>query len=209
MSQAIFSVPGALHCITYVIAPINAFLNWCFGFTIKLDLAFQGHRSRRHSPSTLCIMYLFCMGTSSRIQLGSCSPELACGRNGEYSSCWRSRNHQIASGWWDWELTESLVQFHLPRMGVTASVRIGNLLGEGKARQAGFVVWTSIFMAVVIASIFRDPKVISLVAFIIPLLAIVQVYGTSTAVAWIPRVGALRPPWIGYRGKFAWLPLPS
>ena len=31
MSQAIFSVPGALHCITYVIAPINAFLNWCFG----------------------------------------------------------------------------------------------------------------------------------------------------------------------------------
>lgn len=94
----------------FTVSPMSLHLLMPFSigalFTIKLDLAFQGHRSRRHSPSTLCIMYLFCMGTSSRIQLGSCSPELACGRNGEYSSCWRSRNHQIASGWWDWELTE-------------------------------------------------------------------------------------------------------
>ena len=99
---------------------------------------------------------------------------------------------------------------------------IGNLLGQGKARRAGVVARTSIFMAIAMAGIWRyvllgfsecklsidlfcstlfivfrnkwaylfnnDPEVVSLVASILPLAALFQVFdGTSGVVAGILR----------------------
>ncbi|CAA7268525.1 unnamed protein product [Cyclocybe aegerita] len=126
---------------------------------------------------------------------------------------------QTASEWWAWELvalaasllgpvalaTQSVLlvssstTFQAPfALGVATSVRIGNLLGEQKARRAGVAANTSLVMAFGIAFftstlflVFRDkwaylfnddPAVVTLVADIMPLLALFQVFDGTSAV---------------------------
>jgi len=126
---------------------------------------------------------------------------------------------QVASEWWSWELvglaasllgpvalaTQSVLlvsastTFQAPfALGVAVSVRVGNLLGENKAKRAGVAANTSILLAVMIASfwsamllIFRqswahmfnnDPEVVTLVASIIPFVALFQVFDATSAV---------------------------
>ncbi|KAG6915212.1 hypothetical protein DXG01_012683 [Tephrocybe rancida] len=126
---------------------------------------------------------------------------------------------QTASEWWAWELvalaasllgpvslaTQSVLlssastTFQAPfALSVATSVRIGNLLGEGKAHRAGIASNTSIVMALVLSAassamflIFRnswaymfndDPEVVKLVASIIPLVALFQVFDGNSAV---------------------------
>ncbi|KAF9220728.1 MATE efflux family protein [Gyrodon lividus] len=83
-------------------------------------------------------------------------------------------------------------------LSIATSVRIGNLLGQGNARRAGLAAKTSLVMAVGIAGVwsalfltFRnkwaylfngDPKVVSLVASILPLVALFQVFDGTSAI---------------------------
>ncbi|PPQ68446.1 hypothetical protein CVT26_006033 [Gymnopilus dilepis] len=120
---------------------------------------------------------------------------------------------QTASEWWAWELvtlaasllgpvalaTQSVLlvsastTFQAPfALSVATAVRIGNLLGEQKAKRAGAAANTSIVMAFMIAlfsstmfMVFRnqwayifnnDPEVVALVADILPLVALFQVF---------------------------------
>jgi len=127
---------------------------------------------------------------------------------------------QVASEWWAWELvalaasllgpaalaTQSVLlvststTFQAPyALSVATSVRIGNLLGERKARRAGVAAITSIILALGIAVItstifvvFRDswayifnddPEVVTSVSDILPLVALFQVFDGTAAVA--------------------------
>ncbi|EIW77128.1 multidrug Oligosaccharidyl-lipid polysaccharide flippase [Coniophora puteana RWD-64-598 SS2] len=89
-------------------------------------------------------------------------------------------------------------------LSVATSVRIGNLLGEQNARRAGVASNVAILLAVVVAAVwstlflvFRthwghlfndDPHVVELVASILPLVALFQVFdGTSGVTAGILR----------------------
>ncbi|KAH0833269.1 MATE efflux family protein [Lanmaoa asiatica] len=83
-------------------------------------------------------------------------------------------------------------------LSVATSVRIGNLLGQGNARRAGIAAATSILMAVAIGCVFStvllvfrhkwsylfnsDPEVVLLVASILPLVALFQVFDGTTAI---------------------------
>ncbi|KAF8546284.1 MATE efflux family protein [Imleria badia] len=83
-------------------------------------------------------------------------------------------------------------------LSIATSVRIGNLLGEGNARRAGVAAGTSIVMAVVVGCVFSaillvfrhqwsyifnsDPEVVSLVASILPLVALFQVFDGTGAI---------------------------
>ncbi|KAF5361082.1 hypothetical protein D9756_004872 [Leucocoprinus leucothites] len=126
---------------------------------------------------------------------------------------------QVASEWWAWELvalgasllgpvalaTQSVLlvssstTFQAPyALSVATSVRIGNLLGERKAKRAGAAAATSLIGALAIAAltstmfiVFRkswahifndDPKVASMVAAILPLCALFQVFDGLAAV---------------------------
>ncbi|KAF8839681.1 MATE efflux family protein [Paxillus ammoniavirescens] len=83
-------------------------------------------------------------------------------------------------------------------LSIATSVRIGNLLGQGNARRAGLAAKTSLLMAVGIAGVwsalfltFRntwaylfngDPEVVSLVASILPLVALFQIFDGTSAI---------------------------
>lgn len=127
---------------------------------------------------------------------------------------------QVASEWWAWELvalaasllgpaalaTQSVLlvssstTFQAPfALSVATSVRIGNLLGERRAKRAGATAITSIILALGIAAIpsalfivFRDswayifnddPEVVAYVSDILPLAALFQVFDGTAAVA--------------------------
>ncbi|TFY73399.1 hypothetical protein EWM64_g10613, partial [Hericium alpestre] len=126
---------------------------------------------------------------------------------------------QTASEWWSWELiglaasflgpvslaTQSILlvsastTFQAPfALGIAASVRIGNLLGEQNAERARIATKMSLLLALVFAVIFStiflvfrknwghlfndDPDVVSLVAEILPLVALFQVVDGLSAV---------------------------
>ncbi|KAF8630233.1 hypothetical protein AX15_003035 [Amanita polypyramis BW_CC] len=126
---------------------------------------------------------------------------------------------QIASEWWAWELvslaasllgpislaTQSVLlvsastTYQAPfALGIATSVRIGNLLGERKARRAGAASNTALLLALMIAAFssalfvaFRnywaymfndDPEVVKLVGMILPTVALFQVFDANTAV---------------------------
>ncbi|KAF8135002.1 mate-domain-containing protein [Boletus edulis] len=144
---------------------------------------------------------------------------------------------QTASEWWSWELIgrdlgpvalasqfvlliSQATTYQAPfALGIATSVRIGNLLGEGRARRARIAAATSVVMAFGLACLISDPgtsyhspcyagksdfdidclaEVVSLVASIFPLVALFQVFdGTAGIVSGIFRargkqsVGAL------------------
>ncbi|KAH9918955.1 MATE efflux family protein [Fomitopsis serialis] len=120
---------------------------------------------------------------------------------------------QTASEWWSWELvglaasmlgpialaTQSVLlvsgstTYQAPfALSVATSVRVGNLLGEEKAKRAGVAANAAILMSLAISlvwsamfMIFRkswahlfndDPEVVSLVASILPIVALFQVF---------------------------------
>ncbi|KIL62654.1 hypothetical protein M378DRAFT_25493 [Amanita muscaria Koide BX008] len=126
---------------------------------------------------------------------------------------------QTATEWWAWELislaasllgpvalaTQSILvvsgtmAFQAPfALGIATSVRIGNLLGERKARRAQTASNAAILMGLIIAAclstmfiVFRDrwaymfnndPEVVSLVKKILPILALFQIFDSNAAV---------------------------
>ncbi|KAF7761744.1 hypothetical protein Agabi119p4_9736 [Agaricus bisporus var. burnettii] len=96
-------------------------------------------------------------------------------------------------------LVSSSTTFQVPfAISVATSVRIGNLLGEHKANRARVAAITSLFLTLCVAAlmstmfiVFRnswayifnnDPEVVSLVASIMPLVALFQVFDGTAAV---------------------------
>ncbi|KAF8067574.1 mate-domain-containing protein [Lyophyllum atratum] len=96
-------------------------------------------------------------------------------------------------------LVSASTTFQAPfALSVATSVRIGNLLGEGNALRAGIASNTAIIMALVLSAIssamfliFRnswaylfnnDPEVVNLVASILPLVALFQVFDGNAAI---------------------------
>ncbi|KAG1729558.1 mate-domain-containing protein [Suillus lakei] len=127
---------------------------------------------------------------------------------------------QTASEWWSWELIglaasllgpatlaaqsvlliSSTWTYQAPfALAIATSVRVGNLLGEKRARRAGVSANTAIVLAVIIAVVWstlfmsfrkswayifnNDPEVVTLVASILPLVAVFQVFDGTNAVA--------------------------
>ncbi|KAL0958232.1 hypothetical protein HGRIS_000389 [Hohenbuehelia grisea] len=127
---------------------------------------------------------------------------------------------QTATEWWAWELAglaasllgpvtlaaqsvlivSSSCTYQAPyALSVATSVRIGNLLGEFKARRAAISARTALMMGLVMAAFMStlfillrrtigrlfndDEEVISLVASIIPLVALYQVFDFESAIA--------------------------
>lgn len=83
-------------------------------------------------------------------------------------------------------------------MGIATSVRIGNLLGERNVERAKTVVRASFLLIIVLATLFSsvlitfrrswgylfndDPEVVNLVAAVLPLVALVQIFDDAGAV---------------------------
>ncbi|KAG6837457.1 hypothetical protein H0H93_009000 [Arthromyces matolae] len=118
---------------------------------------------------------------------------------------------QTASEWWAWELvalaasllgptalaTQSVLlssastTFQAPyALSVATSVRIGNLLGEGNAKRAGIASNTSIIMTLALSAASRvvtanrphATEVVKMVASILPIVALFQVFDGNAAV---------------------------
>ncbi|KAL4068536.1 mate-domain-containing protein [Scleroderma yunnanense] len=220
-SQGLFTIPTR---ITIVIAPINAFLNWFF--VHPLGLGFAGAPIATslclNLVSFISIVYAyFFVPRTAWAPLGSG----VWNGWGVLAQLGVAGIGQIASEWWSWELVglgpvslaaqsvlllSASCTYQAPfSLSVATSVRIGNLLGQGKARRAGLVARTSVCMAIAMAGIWStlflvlrnkwaylfnsDPEVVSLVATILPLAALFQVFdGTSGVVAGILRARGMQ-----------------
>lgn len=217
-SQGLFAVPTR---IIFVVAPLNAFLNYILVWGPKpIQLGFIGAPIATaisfNLVSAISIIYgVFFVDRAawcplSRRMFTGLGLVIQLGLSGVV---------QTASEWWAWELvglaaslygpaslatqsvllTSSSTTFQAPyALGVATSVRIGNLLGEQKAMQAGMAAKTAIMLALVLSMIpsamflvFRnvwgylfndDPEVITLVASMLPLVALFQVFDATSAV---------------------------
>ncbi|KAG6871817.1 hypothetical protein C0995_016225 [Termitomyces sp. Mi166 len=111
---------------------------------------------------------------------------------------------QTAAEWWAWELLALAASFLNPlslasqsilltsssttyqavyALSNATAIRIGNLLGKKNAKQASMAASASILIALIISLMLsRDPEVISLVASVIPLIALYQVVEGNAAV---------------------------
>ncbi|KAI6010116.1 mate-domain-containing protein, partial [Pisolithus marmoratus] len=216
-SQGLFTVPTR---IIVVIAPINAFLNWLFVY--PLGMSFPG------APIATALSFNLVALTSIVYAYFFVARTAWCPIGPGIWRGWDvllrlgiAGVGQTASEWWSWELIGREWHFFLGAvplaaqsvlllsasctfqapfaLGVATSVRIGNLLGQGKARRAGLVAYTSLFMAVATAGVwstlflvFRnkwgylfndDPDVVHLVSSILPIAALFQVFDGMNAVA--------------------------
>lgn len=211
--QGLFDVPAR---ITVVIAPLNAFLNWYFVY--PLGLSFRGAPIATSLSLNLVLLasilyaYYFVPRTAwTPIGRGVWQ------RWGLLARLGIAGIVQTASAWWSWELIGLAASFLGPvslaaqsvlllsasftfqapfALGAATSVRVGNLLGEGKARRAGIVTHASMAIAVAVGCIWstmflvfrtkwaylfnNDPEVVSIVASVLPITAVYQVFdGTN------------------------------
>lgn len=215
-SQGLFTVPTR---IIVVVAPINAFLNWFFVY--PLGLSFPGAPIATalsfNLVSLASIVYAyFLLPRTAWCPIG---PGIWRGW-GALLRLGIAGVGQTASEWWSWELTglaasllgpvplaaqsvlllSASCTYQAPfALSVATSVRIGNLLGQGKSRRAGLVANTSLFLAVVMAGVwstlflvFRnkwgylfndDPDVVHLVSSILPIAGLFQVFDGTSAIA--------------------------
>ncbi|PPQ85010.1 hypothetical protein CVT25_010399 [Psilocybe cyanescens] len=223
-SQGLFTVPTR---IVLIVAPINALLNWLLVWGPQpIRLGFVG------APIATALSFNLISLMSIYYGVFLVPPTawhpLSWRMFANLRVLWGlglSGVGQTASEWWAWELvalaasllgpvalaTQSVLlvssstTFQAPfAIGVATAVRIGNLLGERKAKRAGVAARTAIAMALLVAvfmsslfMVFRyqwaylfndDPEVVELVAAIIPLLSLFQVFdGTSAVTSGILR----------------------
>ncbi|KAL4073505.1 MATE efflux family protein [Scleroderma citrinum] len=214
--QGLFTVPAR---ITMLIAPFNAFLNWFFVY--PLGLSFRG------APIATALSFNL-VSLASILYGYYFVPRTAwtpIGREiwndwGLLARLGIAGIGQIVSEWWTWEITgfaagmlgpvtlaaqstlliTASLTFQAPfALSVATSVRIGNLLGEGKSRRAAVVAQISHVIAAAIGCIwctailiFRtkwaylfngDPDVISVVSAVLPITALSLVFDGINAIA--------------------------
>ncbi|KAF9441560.1 MATE efflux family protein [Macrolepiota fuliginosa MF-IS2] len=217
-SQNLFSIPTR---IIMFIAPFNAFLNYLLVWGPEpIRLGFIGAPLATaisfNLVSLLSIIYgIFFVPKTAWHPI---SRRMFTGL-GVLAQLGVSGVGQVASEWWAWELvalgasllgpvalaTQSVLlvsastTFQAPyALSVATSVRIGNLLGENKAKRASIAAITAVLMALGVAAftsamfiIFRnswayifndDPEVVQMVAGILPLVALFQVFDGTSAV---------------------------
>ncbi|KAK0202739.1 MATE efflux family protein [Desarmillaria ectypa] len=213
-SQGLFAVPTR---IIFIVAPINALLNYILVWGPEpIRLGFIGAPISTaisfNLVSLLSVLYgIFFVPKTAwhpicRRSFTSLGVLVNLGLGGV---------GQTASEWWAWEfyrlgpvalatqsvlLVSSSTTFQAPfSLAVAASVRIGNLLGERKARRAGIASNASLFMSLIMSSLFcvmflvfrnswgylfnDDPAVIAQTAAILPIVAIFQVFDGGAAVS--------------------------
>ncbi|KAK0489073.1 MATE efflux family protein [Armillaria novae-zelandiae] len=218
-SQGLFTVPTR---IIFIVAPINALLNYIlvwgpepirlgfigapistaisFNLVALLSTLYGVFFVPRTAWHPICRRSFTSLGVLVNLGLGGVG--------------------QTASEWWAWELiglaasllgpvalaTQSVLlvssstTFQAPfALSVATSVRIGNLLGESKARRAGIASNTSLVMSLIMSSLFctmflvfrnswgylfnDDPAVITQTAAILPVVAVFQVFDGGAAVS--------------------------
>ncbi|KAF9476806.1 MATE efflux family protein [Pholiota conissans] len=217
-SQGLFAVPTR---IIFIVAPINALVNYLLVWGPEpIRLGFIGAPIATaisfNLISLLSILYgiFYAPRTAwhplSRRMFTSLGILINLGLSGV---------GQTASEWWAWELvalaaallgptalaTQSVLltscstTFQAPfALSLAVAVRIGNLLGESRARRAEVAAKTSILMVFIIESIpstvflvFRkkwayifndDPEVVKLVASLMPMCALFQVFDGTAGV---------------------------
>ncbi|PBK72495.1 MATE efflux family protein [Armillaria solidipes] len=218
-SQGLFTVPTR---IIFIVAPINALLNYILVWGPEpIRLGFIG------APIATAISFNL-VALLSTLYGVFFVPKTAwhpiCRRSftslGVLVNLGLGGVGQTASEWWAWELiglaasllgpvalaaqsvllVSASTTFQAPfALSVAASVRIGNLLGERKARRAGIASNTSLVMSLIMSSLFcmmflvfrnswgylfnDDPAVITLTAAILPVVAVFQVFDGGAAVS--------------------------
>ncbi|KAG7443546.1 MATE efflux family protein [Guyanagaster necrorhizus] len=218
-SQGLFAVPTR---IILIVAPINALLNYILVWGPEpIRLGFIG------APISTAISFNL-VSLLSILYGVFFIPKTAwhpiCRRSftglGVLVNLGLASVGQTASEWWAWELiglaasllgpvalaTQSVLlvsastTFQAPfSLSVAASVRIGNLLGERKARRAGIASNASLVMSLIMSSLFcimflafrnswgylfnDDPAVIAQTAAILPIVAVFQVFDGGAAVS--------------------------
>ncbi|KAF5336420.1 hypothetical protein D9611_006482 [Ephemerocybe angulata] len=217
-SQGLFMVPTR---IIFVVAPINAFLGWLLVWGPEpFRLGFIGAPLASAISFNLIAIASFVYGAFfvDRRAWHPLSKRMFTNL-GLLAHLGLSGVGQTASEWWAWELvslaasllgpmalaTQSVLlvsastTFQAPfALSVATSVRIGNLLGERKAKRAGVAASTALVLALFVSvltslmfmvlrnvwgRIFNDDEeVIALVADIIPLVALFQVFDGNSAV---------------------------
>ncbi|KAK0446870.1 MATE efflux family protein [Armillaria borealis] len=228
-SQGLFTVPTR---IIFIVAPINALLNYIlvwgpepirlgfigapiatavsFNLVALLSTLYGVFFVPKTAWHPICRRSFTSLGVLVNLGLGGVG--------------------QTASEWWAWELiglaaslqvlcfllgpvalaaqsvllVSASTTFQAPfALSVAASVRIGNLLGERKARRAGIASNTSLVMSLIMSSLFcmmflvfrnswgylfnddpgRFEAVITLTAAILPVVAVFQVFDGGAAVS--------------------------
>lgn len=214
-SQGLFAVPARIIMVTAV---FNAFLNWLFVY--PLGLSFRG------APLATAISFnivalasifygYFFVPRTAWLPIG---PGVWQGW-GLLGRLGIAGIGQVVSEWWTWELTGFAASMLGPvtlaaqstllvtasstyqapfALSVAASVRIGNLLGEGKARRAEIVSQLSVVVAAVIGCFWwislvilrkkwsylfnNDPEVASIVSVALPITAFSLVFDGVNAI---------------------------
>ncbi|KAF9254337.1 MATE efflux family protein [Marasmius fiardii PR-910] len=219
MCQDLFTVPGY---IIVAIAPINAALNYLFVWgPKKIRLGFIG------APIATSTSY-YLISISYLIYGSYYAPRRAWHPITRYMfhDLWLivklglAGVGQTASEWWAWDIlaliasqlgsdvvlaaqsvlvVTSSCTWQAPfAISIAASIRIGNLLGEQKAKRAGIAAKAAVFLGFVVAGVFavvllifrsrwsylfnEDPSVASMVRSILPLMAMFQIFDATGAV---------------------------
>ncbi|KAF6757789.1 multidrug Oligosaccharidyl-lipid polysaccharide flippase [Ephemerocybe angulata] len=209
-SQGLFNIPTR---IIFIVAPINAFLGWLLVWS-PIGLGFVGAPLASAISFNLIALLNLTYGLFFVDRRAWHPWSLRAFSNlGYLFRLGASGVAQSASEWWAWELVTLAVSQFGPAalaaqsalvmsasttcqaasaLGVATSVRIGNLLGEGKVRRAHSTSDTSIVLALIVSVlncalylVFRknwgrlfndDEEVVSLVADIVPLIALFQLF---------------------------------
>ncbi|VDC07465.1 unnamed protein product [Peniophora sp. CBMAI 1063] len=199
-SQGLFTVPTQ---IILVVAPLNAFLNWLLVWgPAPFRLGFIGAPLASAISMNLVSLASIVYGVFFHPEHGVASylpqelPELECARSARVGRRWIGPEALATQSVL---LVSASTTYQAPfALSVAASVRIGNLLGERNAPRAALCAKLSLLLSLGFSAIscamflfFRkdwarlfndDPIVVALVASILPVVALFQVFDGLSAV---------------------------
>ncbi|KAJ7021691.1 multidrug/Oligosaccharidyl-lipid/Polysaccharide flippase [Mycena alexandri] len=218
-SQGLFAVPTQIICI---IAPVNALLNYLLIWgPDPIRLGYIGAPIATACSFNLVSLLNICYGVfyAPRTAWHPLSRRALRGL-GVLARLGLSGVGQTAAEWWAFELvalaasllgpislatqsillTSASTTYQAPfALGIAASVRIGNLLGEFDSRRAQIAANTALMMALTVGLVFcamfmgfrsrwaylfnDDPVVIQLVSAILPWVALFQIFDGVNGVA--------------------------
>ncbi|KAL1413067.1 ethionine resistance protein [Vanrija albida] len=228
-AQNVLNVPTI---VLFIVAPINLLLNWALVWGpqwCRLGFAGGALATAISFDLTFILLLGYIMFFGSREAFYPFSIKSVCSKLGTVSSLGLAGTVMVSSEWWAWEVCALAASFLGPTtlaaqsvalstcatlyqfpaaLGIASTVRVGNLLGAGRAWEAKWASRASFILATVFALfnsaiciIFRnnwgymfnsDPEVVAIVASVLPWIGLFQVMdGLSGAVNSILRALAL------------------